>query len=45
MSEEERAILKEAAGKILALGSKGHESEQDETPEERRQDIAERNAG
>ena len=45
MSDEERVIFQEAAGKILALGSKGHESEQDETPEERRQEIAERNTG
>ncbi len=44
MSEEE-AILQEAAKKLTALGSKGHEPEYGETPENRRQEIAERNAG
>ena len=45
MSDEERAILVEAAAKLTTLKSKGHEPEFSETPEERRQEIAERNAG
>jgi phage terminase small subunit len=43
MSDEERAIYAEAANKILMLNLKG--PEHGETPEERRQEIAERNIG
>ncbi len=43
LSDEERAIYQEAAKKLLALKAKGHKSEYGETPEERRQEIAERN--
>ena len=42
MSEEERVIYKEAAEKILDLKLKGNKPE---TPEGRRQEIAERNVG
>jgi hypothetical protein len=43
LSEEEQAILKEAAGKMTELYV--HEPGYGETPEDRRQEIAERNAG
>jgi phage terminase small subunit len=45
LSEEERVIYREAAHKICELRAKGHKSEYGETPEERRQEIAERNVG
>ena len=43
LTDEERAILQEAARKLTALHTK--EPEYGETPEERRQEIAERNVG
>ena len=45
LSEEEKAILREAAGKILELNLKVHEPEYGETPEDHRREIAERNVG
>ena len=45
LTDEERAIYQEAAKKLLALGAKGHEPGHGETPEDRRQEIAERNIG
>ena len=45
LSEEEQAIYKEAANKLIALETRGHKPNPDETPEERRRVIAERNAG
>jgi len=45
LSEEERAIYKEATKKLIALETKGHKSGYGETPEDRRREIAERNAG
>ena len=45
LSEEERAIYQEAARKLCELEAKGHKSEYGGTPEERRQEIAERNVG
>jgi len=40
MSDEERAIYQEAAKKLLALESTRRRDNADETPEERRQEIA-----
>ena len=45
MTDEERAILREAAKKLTALETKGHELGYGETPESRRREIVERNAG
>ncbi len=45
LTDEERAILREAAKKLTELELKGHKPGHGETPEERREEIAERNAG
>ena len=45
MSDEERAIFQEAARKITELETRKSTPKPNETPEERRQEIAERNAG
>ena len=45
LTEEEQAILREAARKMVALSIKGNKSGYGETPEERRKEIAERNVG
>jgi len=44
-SEEEKAILREAAQKMIELDLKVHEPGYGETPEDRRREIAERNVG
>ena len=45
LTDEEQVIYKEAAKKLTDLWTKGPKPEHGETPEERRQEIAERNAG
>jgi hypothetical protein len=45
LTDEERAIYKEAANKMCKLKANPLEPEHSESPEERRQEIAERHAG
>ncbi len=45
LTDEEQAIYREAAQKLIMLGLKGRKPEHGETPEERRQEIAARNVG
>ncbi len=45
LSDEERAIYQEAARKLIELDINKNRPADAETPEERRQEIAERNAG
>ncbi len=45
LTDEERAIYREAAKKLTMLSLRRPEPEQGETPEERRQEIAARNVG